>query len=116
MGSYEAAHGHRRSYPQWLAETWDRSGYPKGLAGEDIPLWGRICTIADMFGALTTERPYKEAFSNEKALKIMRERRGKHFDPKLLDLFLKDFGDVLAIQEKYRGDVQELAAEVEELR
>lgn len=84
-------------------EKWDGSGYPKGLAGEDIPLWGRICAVADVFDALTSKRPYKEAFSREKSLKIMKEGRGKHFEPKPLDLFLENLDEVFAVQKKY-GD------------
>jgi len=84
-------------------EKWDGSGYPKGLAGEDIPLWGRICAIADVFDALTNARPYKKAFSNEEALEIMKEGRGKHFDPKLLDLFFEHFKEALAIQKNIRA-------------
>lgn len=83
-------------------EKWDGSGYPKGLAGEDIPLFGRICAVADVFDALTSKRPYKEAFSIEKSLQIMKEGRGKHFEPKLLDLFLENFDEVIAIQKKYK--------------
>lgn len=83
-------------------EKWDGSGYPKGLAGENIPLWGRICAVADVFDALTSKRPYKEAFSNEKSLEIMKEKRGTHFDPKLVDLFMGNLSEVFAIQEKYK--------------
>jgi putative two-component system response regulator len=67
---------------------WDGSGYPNGLAGEDIPLYGRICAVADVFDALTSRRPYKEPFSNEESLPIMRAGRGSHFDPQNLDVFL----------------------------
>jgi putative two-component system response regulator len=83
-------------------EKWDGSGYPKGLAGENIPLWGRICAVADVFDALASKRPYKEAFSNEKSLEIMKEKRGTHFDPKLVDLFMGNLDEVFAIQGKYR--------------
>ncbi|KHE91440.1 MAG: response regulator [Candidatus Scalindua rubra] len=69
-------------------EKWDGSGYPSGLAGEDIPLWGRICAVSDVFDALTSERPYKKAFSNKDALSIMKEGRGNHFEPQLIDLFM----------------------------
>lgn len=79
-------------------EKWDGSGYPEGLAKENIPLWGRICAVADVFDALTSKRPYKEAFSNEKAFKILKEERGKHFDPRIIDVFFEQLDDVLAIQ------------------
>ena len=83
-------------------EKWDGSGYPNGLSGENIPLHGRIVAIADVFDALTSKRPYKEPFSNEKALAIMREGRGKHFDPNILDLFLNNFAEIEKIQSQYR--------------
>jgi putative two-component system response regulator len=83
-------------------EKWDGSGYPAGLAGEDIPLFGRICAIADVFDALTSKRPYKEPYPNEKALEIMREGRGTHFQPELLDLFFDNFAMVEEIQKQFR--------------
>ena len=79
-------------------EKWDGTGYPNGLAGEAIPLHGRICAVADAFDALTSRRPYKEPFSNEKALRIMREARGTHFDARLLNLFLDSIKEVETIQ------------------
>jgi putative two-component system response regulator len=79
-------------------EKWDGSGYPKGLSGEGIPLMGRIVAIADVFDALTSKRPYKDAFPNEKALQIMEEGKGKHFDPALLDVFLENLGEIENIQ------------------
>lgn len=85
-------------------ERFDGSGYPLGLKGEDIPLFGRICALADVFDALTSERPYKKAFSNEKALAIMREEqeRGMHFDPKIFTLFVDNLGEFLDIQMRFR--------------
>ncbi len=83
-------------------EKWDGTGYPNKWSGTDIPLWGRICAIADVFDALTNERPYKEAFSNELAWEIMQQERGRHFDPQLLDLFFRLKEEVLAIQAKFR--------------
>jgi len=68
-------------------EQWNGKGYPHGLKGEDIPLQGRIMAIVDVYDALTSKRPYKDAFSMEKSIKIMLEGKGKHFDPKLLDAF-----------------------------
>lgn len=82
-------------------EKWDGSGYPKGLKGEDIPLIGRITAVADVFDALTSKRPYKKAFSNEKAYEILREGRGTQFDPKVLDAFFERLDEVVAIQEQY---------------
>ena len=83
-------------------EKWDGSGYPSGLSGEAIPLWGRIAAVADVFDALTSRRPYKEPFPTEKALQIMREGRTTHFDPGVLDVFFDNLDDVLAIKERYR--------------
>lgn len=84
-------------------EKWDGSGYPEGQAGENIPLPGRICAVADVYDALTSKRPYKEAFSNEKSLEIMREGSGKHFDPTLIDLFFKNLDEIFAIQKKFKA-------------
>ena len=85
-------------------EWWDGSGYPQGLAGEDIPIMGRICAVADVFDAMTTDRPYNEAMPNEKALEILKEKRGTHLAPQVVDLFLEYLDEVLAIQEKYRDN------------
>jgi HD-GYP domain-containing protein (c-di-GMP phosphodiesterase class II) len=68
-------------------EKWDGSGYPNKLAGAAIPLSARIFCIADVFDALRAQRPYKEPFSRDKAMDIMREGKGKHFDPALLAIF-----------------------------
>ncbi len=83
-------------------EKWDGSGYPIGLAGEAIPLWGRIVAVADVFDALTSTRPYKEAMQNDEAIQIMREGRGTQFDPSILDLFLAHIDEVIALQTKHR--------------
>ena len=69
-------------------ERWDGTGYPRGLKQDDIPLQGRIMAIADVYDALVSERPYKRAFSHEKALDIIMESKGTHFDPKIVDTFL----------------------------
>ena len=82
-------------------EKWDGTGYPTGLAGEAIPLHGRICAVANVFDALASRRPYKEPFSNEKALRIMREGKGTHFDAHILNLFLDSLKEVEAIQRLY---------------
>ena len=70
-------------------EKWDGSGYTKGLKGEEIPLLGRMMAIGDVYDALVEPRPYKSAFSHEKAVGIILEGRGSHFDPLLADLFGK---------------------------
>jgi len=68
-------------------EKYDGSGYPNGLAGDAIPLVGRIVAIADVFDALTSVRPYKKAWTEEEAVNFLREQKGRHFDPHLVDLF-----------------------------
>jgi putative two-component system response regulator len=83
-------------------ERWDGRGYPSGLTGTDIPLWGRICAVGDVFDAVTSERPYKPAFPNEEALELLREGRGKHFDPQVIDVFFECLDEILAIQQKYK--------------
>ncbi|MBD8527249.1 HD-GYP domain-containing protein [Pseudomarimonas arenosa] len=69
-------------------EKWDGSGYPLGLSGEEIPLSARLMAVADVYDALISRRVYKEAFSHEKAVQIIAEGRGSHFDPDLVDAFL----------------------------
>ncbi|MDR0819470.1 MAG: two-component system response regulator, partial [Oscillospiraceae bacterium] len=71
-------------------EKWDGSGYPNGLIGNAIPLEGRLMAITDVYDALTSERPYKKAFSHEEAVRIIVEGRGIHFDPMLTDVFQKE--------------------------
>lgn len=83
-------------------ERWDGAGYPAGLAGSDIPLWGRICAVADVFDAVTSERPYKPACSNEEALQLIRDGKGKHFDPRVVDVFFQCLEDILKIQSRYK--------------
>jgi methanogenic corrinoid protein MtbC1 len=73
-------------------EKWDGSGYPRGLAGEAIPIEGRIVAVADVFDALTSDRPYRKAFSVDEAVQMLREQRGRHFDPVLLDAFMEVLG------------------------
>ncbi|MBL6979200.1 MAG: response regulator, partial [Desulfobacteraceae bacterium] len=88
-------------------EKWNGTGYPKGLSGEDIPLYGRICAIADIFDALTSNRPYKKAFSSDKALEILQEGRGTHVDPNVVDVFFDQLDDVVEVQKKYTENEEE---------
>jgi len=82
-------------------EKWDGSGYPRGLAGEDIPLPGRLTAIADVFDALCSRRPYKQPFPVDQALDIIRKGRAQHFDPELVDVFLSAQSDIQAITARY---------------
>jgi len=69
-------------------EKWDGSGYPRGLKGEEIPLAARIFAVVDVWDALTSDRPYRDAWTEKKAVDYIRNQRGKHFDPEITDLFL----------------------------
>lgn len=81
-------------------ERWDGSGYPEGLKGSEIPLAARIVAIADVFDALTSRRPYKEPYSFEEAVKIIKESSGTHFDPILVNEFLKLLPQIKRIYER----------------
>lgn len=85
-------------------EKWDGSGYPNGLSGKDIPLEGRITAIADVFDALSSKRPYKDAYPIERCFEILQEGRGTHFDPQLLDVFLACRTEIEQIQSEHRED------------
>lgn len=85
-------------------ENWDGSGYPLGLAGEDIPLEGRITAVADMYDALSSKRPYKEAFPREKCFSILEEERGKKLDPRVLDAFFSQAERIIQVQLELMDD------------
>ncbi len=85
-------------------EKYDGSGYPIGLIGETIPIPGRIVAIADVFDALTHARAYKEAWSIEDACALLIEEKGKHFDPKLVDLFIQNLDEIKAIKNKFSDE------------
>ena len=82
-------------------EKWDGSGYPYGLSGEAIPLTGRIAALADVFDALTSERPYKKAWTVESAVDLIKESRGTHFDPELVAVFLQQLPEILNIRDRF---------------
>ncbi|MFN3752076.1 MAG: HD-GYP domain-containing protein [Thiobacillus sp.] len=82
-------------------EKWDGSGYPRGLAGDAIPMAGRIAALADVFDALTSARPYKKAWPVEDAVAYVRDNRGKHFDPALVDVFMRELPALLAIRTRF---------------
>jgi putative two-component system response regulator len=81
-------------------EQIDGSGYPNGLSGEEIPVAGRIAAIADVFDALTTNRPYRRAFAIGVAAEMMKKEAGTHFDPELLEVFWGILPEVLAVKEE----------------
>ncbi len=83
-------------------EKWDGSGYPKGLKGKEISIPGRIVAISDVFDALISQRVYKPAFSPERAFEIIKEGRGKHFCPTLVDIFLDSKDEIMAIVNRYK--------------
>lgn len=87
-------------------EKWDGTGYPDGLSGEEIPLSARIMAVADVYDALISKRTYKPAFSHEKAVSLIREARGTHLDPEIVDVFLKYNEEFRCIATEY-ADFQE---------
>ena len=89
-------------------EKWDGSGYPNGLAGNAIPIEGRIVAVADVFDALSTARPYKEAFPIDKCLQILIEGRGTHFDPRVLDAFFARKEEAIKIRKEYEDALDDL--------
>ncbi|MDD2914943.1 MAG: bacteriohemerythrin [Gallionella sp.] len=86
-------------------ERWDGTGYPKGLLGENIPLLARICAVADVFDALTSHRPYKEAWPVEEATDWIVSKSGEHFDPAVVSAFKAAMPEILRIRELYRDDI-----------
>ena len=90
----EIAEGHH--------EKWDGSGYPYGKKGEEIPLSARIVAIADVFDALTSKRPYKKAFSFEESVEIIVQGAGRHFDPNIVDIFIKNIETIRETYDKFQ--------------
>ena len=86
-------------------EKWDGTGYPNGLAGDQIPIEGRITCVADVYDALSSERPYKPRFPIKKCLEIMISERGIRFDPVVLDAFLERISDVEKIRQMHQDEV-----------
>ncbi|SFI93756.1 GAF domain-containing protein [Paenibacillus sp. UNC496MF] len=86
-------------------EKWNGTGYPRGLKEEEIHLYGRITAVADVFDALGSERIYKKAWELERILGLFREERGKHFDPRIVDVFFEQLPALIEIRNRYRdGD------------
>ena len=82
-------------------EKWDGTGYPNGLKGEEIPLNGRISAICDVFDALTSDRPYKKAWSIDEAINEIKQQSGKHFDSDLVKIFIQILPEILKVRENY---------------
>lgn len=82
-------------------EKWDGSGYPKGLKGEEIPIEGRIVALADVFDALTSERPYKSAWTMEATVAFLQRESGSHFDPELVDIFMANLPEIAEIKQRW---------------
>lgn len=83
-------------------EKWNGTGYPYGLKGEDIPRIGRIVAIADVFDALTCQRPYKRAWSVEEAIALLQKEAGEHFDPQLVPLFLEHMDEITEVMQSLK--------------
>jgi putative two-component system response regulator len=86
-------------FAEYHHECWDGTGYPRGLKGAEIPLQGRIMAVADVYDALVSLRPYKEAFTSEEAVNIISAMSGKHFDPKIVEVFLEAKDQFKAVRE-----------------
>jgi len=85
-------------------EKFDGSGYPAGLVGEAIPIFSRIVAVADVFDALTSERPYKKAWTMEQSIGFLKANSGSHFDPACVEAFLVDWAAVLAIKKRFQDE------------
>lgn len=85
-------------------EKFDGSGYPRGLSGDNIHIYGRITAVADVFDALGSNRVYKKAWSDERIFTLFKEESGKHFDPALIKLFFNNLDEILAVRESLRDD------------
>ena len=95
-------------------EKWDGSGYPQGLKGEEIPLIGRIVAVVDVFDALTTKRPYRDALPVEDSFSFIEERRGTHFDPDLVDAFISIKNEILSIKAQHKESQESLLIQLTE--
>ncbi|MFN3406310.1 MAG: HD domain-containing phosphohydrolase [Caldimicrobium sp.] len=96
-------------------ERWDGTGYPLGLKGTKIPLFARIVALADVFDALTTDRPYRKALSLEEAFSIIKKGQGSHFDPELVEIFFKSKDEILAIKELFKDEEEAHLFKIEKL-
>lgn len=89
-------------------ERWDGRGYPRGLAGEAIPLSGRIVAVVDFFDALTMDRCYRPAFSDETALHMLRAERGRAFDPHVVNTFIAHAAEMISLRDRVNRDGMDL--------
>lgn len=96
-------------------EKWDGSGYPAGLAADAVPVWGRIVAVADVFDALTNQRPYREAIEPDRALDTIRDGRGSHFGEAETDAFLSARERVFQVWEEHRDEETDASASLQEL-
>ncbi len=85
-------------------EKYNGRGYPKGLVGDEIPIFGRIVAVVDVFDALTSNRPYKKAWSFEDALNLLKEESGQHFDPKIVDIFINNVDEIKEIYNSFKEE------------
>lgn len=87
-------------------EKYDGTGYPRGLKGEEISIYGRIIALADVFDALASDRAYKKAWEMDRILELIKNERGKHFDPHLVDIFFENLSDFIEIKNKYTESIK----------
>ena len=85
-------------------EKWDGSGYPRGLSGDEIHIYGRITALADVFDALGSDRVYKKAWDDERIFQLINDERGKHFDPKLVDLFFMNLETIKEVRTSFKDN------------
>jgi len=85
-------------------EKWNGTGYPQGLKGEEIHIYGRITAVADVFDALGSDRVYKKAWELDRIINLFQEERGRHFDPKLIDVFMEQLPRIIEIRDRYSDD------------
>jgi len=89
-------------------EKYDGTGYPRGLKGDEIHIYGRITALADVFDALGSDRVYKKAWDDERVFKLLREERGKHFDPKLIDLFFENIDKIIEVRKTFQDSYNDI--------
>ncbi len=83
-------------------EKFDGTGYPRGLKGKNIHIYGRIVAVADVFDALGSDRVYKKAWSDDEIFKFLKDQSGKHFDPELIEIFFDNLPEFLKIRDSYK--------------